>query len=63
MEVIIANSLLQRASPRKVCFLIRLRYVPLWRVIIFLYLIYIRDSAFRAREVRSLETWKCYVYC
>ena len=27
MEVIIANSLLQRAGPRKVCFLIRLRYV------------------------------------
>ena len=26
MEVIIANSLLQRASPRKVSFLIRLRY-------------------------------------
>ena len=27
MEVIKANSLLQRASPQKVCFLIRLRYV------------------------------------
>ena len=26
----------------------------------FFNLVYIRDSAFPAREVRSLETWKCY---